>query len=926
MSTSSPPVISVHSPTSTSKSTRLNSINKVIALQNTSLSAAEQQSNALNAQAPAMAPAPNRATKPDLKLPTAEKPSKYSGMLKSTQGSGTSSQGYANSPVKKVSMLVKTKISTSDDRNSPFSTPPSSDDSLDAKIPRPQPVGRDESLTKQQYNPPTATVSDEASPGALSNITGLAALSTPQGSRSKPAFAAGSNVPPQVRKAERPELPPRPSTRPRDAPVLSSQAPSLASTQASRLSHSIRDIEYTGSNSSNTRQQPLRANKAMNTNTFYENHSSASQKPLVLDRATVGTASSAHIPPAPPNLSEDAHTLIRDSQIQSISAQESQHSSDEYPDSSAVSRRPPYAKCGKRSIHSTYDTKLFDMCARHVSCGGHLVRVWDLSSGDLIMSIALSERETRATALAFKPGSTSGEEGSHLWIGTNYGELKEIHVPTHSVLSSNWNAHGGRGIVKIYRYQNTMWTLDEGGTIYAWLAGDSGLPRLETMPMAQKVPRGHTFSMVVDGILWLAAGTELRIFRLSSDELKCVHLRQQQPSQRGIGEITSGAVIPSQLDRVYFGHSDGKISIYSTIDYSCLSTLSVSAYKTSCLAGAGPYLWAGYNTGRICVYDTQVRPWKVMKDWQAHEGPVANLSVDRSGLWMSGLINVGSVSLDNTIRLWDGLLEDDWFESELRAKDTSWCVFREIEAVIMTWNAGAATTAHLRSEEKNANLLSMIVPPGKAPDLLIFGFQELVDLEDKKLTAKSSALPSEPNSLACCTSYIGGGDGSMILDHEVCMLNGDLNYRIDTMSRDVILKAIQSGNRQKLLERDQLLVSRRRNPAFGLRPFTEHPIEFNPTYKYDVGSDNYDSSEKHRAPAWCDRILYRGPGNVEQIDYRRHDLRVSDHRPVSAAFRIRIKAVSPERREKVRQQSRQGFEHFRQIVASKAKWALIMRD
>jgi len=40
--------------------------------------------------------------------------------------------------------------------------------------------------------------------------------------------------------------------------------------------------------------------------------------------------------------------------------------------------------------------------------------------------------------------------------------------------------------------------------------------------------------------------------------------------------------------------------------------------------------------------------------------------------------------------------------------------------------------------------------------------------------------------------------------------------------------------------------------------WTEKPITFLPTYKYDVGSVGvFDSSDKRRGPSWCDRILYR---------------------------------------------------------------------
>lgn len=175
------------------------------------------------------------------------------------------------------------------------------------------------------------------------------------------------------------------------------------------------------------------------------------------------------------------------------------------------------------------------------------------------------------------------------------------------------------------------------------------------------------------------------------------------------------------------------------------------------------------------------------------------------------------------------------------------------------------------------------------------------------------------------TSYICGGDGTMVMDHDVCILNGDLNYRIDTMSRDTVVNAIRNQNLPKLLERDQLILSRRKFPAFRLRDFTEKTIRFQPTYKYDVGTDEYDTSEKRRSPAWCDRILYRSLDSVKQRDYKRHEIRVSDHRPVTASFELRVKVVDPERRNKTQARAEQKFAEHQAALADEAKVGYLSR-
>jgi hypothetical protein len=130
---------------------------------------------------------------------------------------------------------------------------------------------------------------------------------------------------------------------------------------------------------------------------------------------------------------------------------------------------------------------------------------------------------------------------------------------------------------------------------------------------------------------------------------------------------------------------------------------------------------------------------------------------------------------------------------------------------------------------------------------------------------------------------------------------------------------IRLGDISNLLHHDQLLREMKFNRACRLRFFTEGLLTFAPTYKYDRLSDEYDTSEKHRAPAWCDRILWRSrvTSRVRQLHYRRYEVSVSDHRPISAAFAVTIKQFDHDAREKAKAalQSRWVDEQERLLVA-----------
>jgi hypothetical protein len=149
--------------------------------------------------------------------------------------------------------------------------------------------------------------------------------------------------------------------------------------------------------------------------------------------------------------------------------------------------------------------------------------------------------------------------------------------------------------------------------------------------------------------------------------------------------------------------------------------------------------------------------------------------------------------------------------------------------------------------------------------------------------------------------FVNGGDGNFVLDHEICFMSGDFNYRID-MSREQVLKLLSGPNKDAvystLQKEDQLRKQEFTNPLFKLLIFNESPIRFDPTYKYDPGTDFYDRSEKKRIPAWCDRVLYRGP-YLQNQHYTRHEPRASDHRPISAGFTTKVKTIDDQRRDRI---------------------------
>ncbi|XP_029694259.1 type II inositol 1,4,5-trisphosphate 5-phosphatase isoform X2 [Takifugu rubripes] len=131
-----------------------------------------------------------------------------------------------------------------------------------------------------------------------------------------------------------------------------------------------------------------------------------------------------------------------------------------------------------------------------------------------------------------------------------------------------------------------------------------------------------------------------------------------------------------------------------------------------------------------------------------------------------------------------------------------------------------------------------------------------------------------------------------IIKHDVVFWIGDLNYRISNLDVKDVKELISKKDFEALHNYDQL--KRQIDEEAVFVGFVEGEINFQPTYKYDTGSDTWDTSEKCRVPAWCDRILWKGK-NITQQHYQSHmALKISDHKPVSSLLVTGIKRINSE--------------------------------
>uniref|UniRef100_A0A1J3C6U6 Type I inositol 1,4,5-trisphosphate 5-phosphatase 12 n=1 Tax=Noccaea caerulescens TaxID=107243 RepID=A0A1J3C6U6_NOCCA len=145
-----------------------------------------------------------------------------------------------------------------------------------------------------------------------------------------------------------------------------------------------------------------------------------------------------------------------------------------------------------------------------------------------------------------------------------------------------------------------------------------------------------------------------------------------------------------------------------------------------------------------------------------------------------------------------------------------------------------------------------------------------------------------------------------LAEADMVVFFGDFNYRLFGISYDEARDFVSQRSFDWLREKDQLRAEMKAGKVFqGMR---EAIITFPPTYKFErhrPGLGGYDSGEKKRIPAWCDRVIYRDTRTSPESECSLDcpvvasimlydacmDVTESDHKPVRCKFHVKIEHV-----------------------------------
>lgn len=331
-----------------------------------------------------------------------------------------------------------------------------------------------------------------------------------------------------------------------------------------------------------------------------------------------------------------------------------------YPDSSQANRRAPIFGGPLHEISTKHRVEAIGVYGTTLIVSSNATKVIELLTGEIKWTF--SHSDVKVSAIGFKPSADPKMRGQIAWLGTREGHLWEVDVGGQAILHKRLNAHM-TAIVAIEAVGKNTWTISEDGKICVWEN------YINDTPKAYRMTPNFKALCFADDTIWCGRNRQVHVyhptpsgeeqFNITSRPIACFPLAVGRIG----GEFTCAAYIKRFPDSIFFGHEDGTITMFSRSKGIAVESINVSMQKICSMTGVGTHLWIGLKTGHIYVVDVSVKPWRIMKEWKAHESSVRDIASNYTSFYTAqqfGHLPVISVGPESGALLWDGLLKTDW--------------------------------------------------------------------------------------------------------------------------------------------------------------------------------------------------------------------------------------------------------------------------
>jgi hypothetical protein len=85
----------------------------------------------------------------------------------------------------------------------------------------------------------------------------------------------------------------------------------------------------------------------------------------------------------------------------------------------------------------------------------------------------------------------------------------------------------------------------------------------------------------------------------------------------------------------------------------------------------------------------------------------------------------------------------------MQEREAEYCRFRDLTVLISSWNIDSSKPGDLSGSPENQSFLQQCLTSVETPDVIVFGWQEVIDLNNRKLTASTCSAFAQAVGRGC---------------------------------------------------------------------------------------------------------------------------------------------------------------------------------